>query len=153
MLATCMDHGLFHGIDDELALAVELPRTTNRGVIHYPEIETWIITDENSTATLTGYDWEYLVGGHASGGTLSLYYHMKVGLLLCAGMGLYTLKERNNMQLPVSSTLHESLALRLEVVQNGDSYSSLYDDEAESYWKGTCCTVKGVLKNKDHHSL
>jgi len=150
MLSLVQDLSLFSGIVEQKA---QLPRTTREGLHYFGELASWILTRQKFTATVTGYDWEYLPGGHVSGGSLSLYYHTAAGLLLCAGMGKYVLKERNNMQVPTPSTLHECLALRLEVNQDGDSFSSIYDDEAAISWEGDCCTVRGVLRNINHHAL
>ena len=106
-----------------------LPRQRNLGAFHYPEIDTWLVNLRTMTATVTAYDWEYLPGSYASGGTISLLHHNAAGPLLCSGVGEYTLKEPNNMQIPYR-VKHECLALRIEALADGTLYSSLYDDSA-----------------------
>lgn len=106
-----------------------LPRQQKEGIVYYPEIATWLVNLRSMTATVTAYDWEYLPGGHASGGTISLLHHNLAGTLLCSGVNRYTLKEPNNMQTPYN-VRHECLALRVEAWIDGEMYSSTYDDTA-----------------------
>ena len=77
------------------------------------------------------YKRQYLPGGHALGGTLSLLHHNVAGTFLCSGMAEYTMKEPNNMQVPYQ-VRHECLALRIEAKSDGVLYSSLYDNEVEA---------------------
>ena len=108
-----------------------LPGKQAFGLRHYPEIDTWLVNLHSMTATVTAYDWEYLPGGHAMGGTLSLLHHNEAGTLLCSGIADYTMKEPNNMQIPYQ-VKHECLALRIEAEIEGVLYSSLYENEAEA---------------------
>ena len=102
----------------------------------------------------TAYDWEYMPGGHVSGGTLSLLQHKEMGMLLCAGMGEYSLKEPNNMQGP-DKVRQECLALRIETLIDGRIYSSIYEEQAEVTCRQEQDTVylkvEGVLKDIDHN--
>lgn len=102
----------------------------------------------------TAYDWEYMPGGHVSGGTLSLLQHKEMGMLLCAGMGEYSLKEPNNMQVP-DKVRQECLALRIETLIDGRIYSSIYEEQAEVTCRQEQDTVylkvEGVLKDIDHN--
>lgn len=122
----------------------------------YPEIASWQISAPSVSATVTCYDWEYMPGGHVGGGTLSLLHHKDAGPLFCAGMGEYTRKEPNNMQIPYK-VRHQCLALRIEAEINGVLYSSIYEDEAkaESLLKNDSreisLKVQGQLKDISHN--
>ena len=50
----------------------ELP--AQQGIREYPELSTWRIVTPSVTGTVTAYDWEYMKGGHVSGGTLSMLH-------------------------------------------------------------------------------
>ena len=75
----------------------ELP--AQQGIREYPELSTWRIVTPSVTGTVTAYDWEYMKGGHVSGGTLSMLHSKTLGTPLCAGMGEYIRKEPGNMQV------------------------------------------------------
>ncbi len=123
-------------------------------VKYYPELSSWLLSSKQIKACVTAYDWEYMPGGHVSGGTLSLLQHKEMGMLLCAGMGEYSLKEPNNMQVP-DKVRQECLALRIETLIDGRIYSSIYEEQAEV----TChqeqdavyLKAEGVLKDIDHN--
>ena len=126
------------------------------GIKEYQELSIYRLFTPSVTATVTAYDWEYMRGGHVSGGTLSMLHHKRLGTLLCAGMGEYTRKEPANMQTPWRIR-HECLAPRIEIVRNGIVYSSIYETEASI----TVCEngndqylvkVSGRLKNQDHQA-
>lgn len=157
--AACIHHTFTHakvlaGITDrnlwrEGKEEVRLPRQREEKIRYYPEIESWLVTKGSTTVTVTAYDWEYLPGGHASGGTLSLLHHEQAGTLLCAGMSRYTMKEPNNMQVPFRIR-QECLSLRIEGKTDGILYSSLYEDCARISIDGDTITVSGVLKDIHH---
>lgn len=147
VLAAILDGGYDHLLRDGI-----LPRSRMERPLYLPETDTWLYTGQGYTATVTGYDWEYsgLRGGHASGGSLSLLWQKDAGPVLCAGMGCYTMKEPNNMQLP-HYPHHECLTPRLEYDDGGVCCSSMYDGECRMVCeetKGGCVlTVNGVLKD------
>ena len=123
VLAGILDRCLEHNLQEGTA-----PRMKKEGAVQVPELDSYFITKSSYTATVTGYDWEYLglPGGHASGGTLSLLWDQKAGLLLCAGMCQYSLREANNMQLPRFAG-HQCITPRLEYNSGETVYSSMYD--------------------------
>lgn len=117
---------------------------------HYPETDTVVMNRHGFRATVTAYDWEYVTGGHVSGGTLSLLHHFAAGPLLCAGMGQYTRYEAPNMQTPRGAR-HECLALRIEAWENGVLYSSIYENRGQMEILGDNeVEVRGNLKNIRH---
>ena len=126
-----------------------LPREKIVGIKYYPEIQTWLTGNKNYTLTFTDYDWEYLEGSHASGGTISFLYHYKLGLVLCSSMRKYFLKEPRNMQIP-NSKLHECLTIRIEYIAENEVFSSLYDNDAIIDVNNNIISVKGILKNINH---
>lgn len=125
-----------------------LPR--QEGFRYYPELAVWRVCHPSVTATITAYDWEYLQGGHVSGGTLSMLHHKELGTLICAGTGQYVLKEPNNMQIPWQ-VKHECLALRIEETVDGVLYSSIYEDQAQMTVSDRQIEVTGKLKDQAHH--
>ncbi len=159
----CIHHTFTHSkvlasiLDDRLCRGVvvpekkqPLPRMQKQGIRRYPEIDTFIMTKNSLTATVTGYDWEYMRAGHASGGTLSMLFHEEAGVLLCAGMCEYSIKEKNNQQIPVGSIPHACLSPRLETVLNGRVYSSMYDFSASMEKKDDSVVVHGFLSDIEH---
>lgn len=107
---------------------------------YFQELSSWLLSSQQIKACVTAYDWEYMPGGHVSGGTLSLLQHKDMGMLICAGMGEYSLKEPNNMQVPYK-VVQECLAFRIETLIDGCIYSSIYEEQA----KLTCCQEQGMV--------
>lgn len=142
VLAGILDRKLWEGVET----GGVLPRERDGGIRYYPETDTWLVNRAIYTATVTAYDWEYLPGGHVSGGTLSLFHHKLAGTLLCAGMSRYSLKEPANMQIPYR-VRHECLALRIEKNVDGHIYSSIYDTNAQVNAEGKTIVVRGILKD------
>jgi len=133
----CVHHGFSHakvlagildrGLDKRLCDG-EFPKNHDVRADYLKETDTYLIKGDGYRATVTGYDWEYkaLPGGHASGGTLSLLWEEQAGLILCAGMCDYQMKEPANMQQPHFSN-HQCITPRLEYAAGGKVYSSMYD--------------------------
>ena len=105
-----------------------LPRKTADGIKRFEEIDTVLFARGDWRGTVTAYDAEYHYDKdirQATGGALSLLYHIKVGLLLSASMAEYKLVEVNNQQ----SAPGEDIALtpRIETYMNGEWYTNLFD--------------------------
>ena len=153
VLAGILDRGLERNLQDGT-----VPRMKQEGIVLAPELDTYFVTKSSYTATVTGYDWEYLglPEGHASGGTLSFFWHQKAGLLLCASMCRYNLREANNMQLPRFSG-HQCITPRLEYDSGGTVYSSMYDYKSVLTWenteKETVICVRGSLTDIQQNRL
>lgn len=79
-------------------IEIVLPREKEYGLKSYPEIGVSLVSIGPWRATLTEYDWEYTIGGQASGGTISMLYHAKIGPLLSASMTEYRGVEKHNQQ-------------------------------------------------------
>ncbi|MCI6886677.1 MAG: hypothetical protein MR868_05415 [Lachnospiraceae bacterium] len=144
VLAEILDQGLASRLRDG-----QLPRGRMKQVEYIRELDTCFIPGADYTATVTAYDWEYvkLPGGHAAGGTLSLLWHEKAGLILCAGMSQYSLKEPYNMTFP-RFVHHECITPRLVCRNENIIYSNMYDENCEMRWTNeTCGAVVEVQGN------
>lgn len=147
VLAEILERKLWQNAEEQPLLPKQ-----QSGIFTYPELGVWRMVQGLLTATVTAGDWEYLPGGHVSGGTLSLLQHRSSGTLLCAGMCAYTLKEPANMQIP-NRVIHECLALRAELYVDGILYSSIYDTEAIVCADGRKIIVSGVCKDIEHRPM
>jgi len=154
MIAKILKHSSLEQIDWDDGTLEVLPRKRNVGLKEFKELATWVAVTPAYSATITAYDWPYMVGGHVSGGTLSLLHGVQPGVILAASMGEYTLRERKNQQVP-HGVIHECLALRIEETRDETAYSSIHDASAKVLWndRGDMCTVAGVLRNSNEEEL
>ena len=144
VLAGILDHGLtFEGARAPLPC-------TPQGITHFTDIDSYRVNCGGTLATLTCYDWEYLPGGHASGGNLSMLWHPATGPVLCATMSDYSMKEPNNMQLPRFER-HECLSPALMYSHDETLYTTLYDFAATASVVSDCCIeVSGQVADVAH---
>ena len=136
--AFIINEGLFPDIDMQAEPVASYVR-------HFPEIDTYRIETKGFSATATGYDWKYMKGGHASGGTLTMLHGRNLGSMLVSGMAEYSIKEANNQQIPSWRVKHECLALRVE----DGPFSSLYCLSSKIGQTGSMISVEGVLCDID----
>ena len=109
---------------------VALPRAVSHGVKEFPEIATWLFATSPWRGTVTSYDAVYKEHAQqATGGSLAVLYHDKVGTLFAASMAKYMLVEPNNQQ----PNPEEDFAMtpRVEIFKDGSWYTNLYDLEAK----------------------
>jgi hypothetical protein len=131
-LATVLEHG---GAEPPVP-RLSLPREEAYGVKSYAEIGTHLVANGDWLATITEYDWDYsghalvggTLGGHASGGAMSLLFHRQLGPVLTASMTEYQLIEVSNQQVHRDSP-HMSLTPRIECAAE-KTYTSQNDFEA-----------------------
>jgi hypothetical protein len=131
-LATVLDRGSFSA---QPAPRTALPREEAIGVKSFPEIATHLAAVGDWRATVTDYDWEYVEhvqsggaaagGGHATGGALSMLYHLGLGPILVASMTEYQMIEISNQQAFLDSP-HMPLTPRIEYAADV-AYTSLSD--------------------------
>jgi len=130
-LACVLDHtGRAGGVvGDHRPTPLVLPREKEYGLKSYPEIGVSLVSLGPWRATLTEYDWEYTIGGQASGGTLSMLYHTKLGPLLSASMTEYRGVEKHNQQ---DHGEYPTMCLtpRVEYKDAAGTYTSLSDLKA-----------------------
>ncbi len=105
-----------------------IPRKKLKNINYYKDIDTYICNSDEYTATIIGYDWNYLNAGHTSGGAMGMLWNDSYGVMLCASMSEYSLKEKNNMQVPRLKNNHECLTPRIEVLDNNIIYSNIFDN-------------------------
>jgi hypothetical protein len=134
-LAAVLDRGNFAEEKEERP---KLPRDDAYGLREFPVIGTRLAAIGPWRATVTDYDFEYVEGvqagsgaaggGHASGGALSLLYHMTIGPVLVASMTKYAMVEISNQQAYHGGS-HMTLTPRIECAAK-DVYTSLDDLKA-----------------------
>ncbi|MAT71548.1 MAG: hypothetical protein CMJ58_18730 [Planctomycetaceae bacterium] len=107
-----------------------LPRETAQGVKPYPEIAVWLAARGPWRGTISACDSLYRTKSakhiqQATGGSLAVLYHYKVGTLLAASMARYILVEERNQQPQPGRDY--ALTPRIESFDNGVWYTNLYD--------------------------
>lgn len=146
-LAAILDRGLT--VSDGAAL----PCQSAPALQYYPTLDSYRVHLGGWHATVTGYDFEYMPGGHASGGALSLLWHESTGPIVASGMTRYHLFEAHNMQQLTDKALQASLTPRIE---NGP-YASCLDYAARlTAREGEGCvtvTAEGTLRREDQTPL
>ena len=116
----------------EITLNNKLPREKEYGIKEFPEILTWLVSKGPWRGTVTSNDMLYIENRplqQATGGSLAVLYHQKVGLLFAASMARYIIVEANNCQHYQGEEF--ALTPRVEVVTDGDWYTNLWDLEAD----------------------
>lgn len=99
-----------------------------QGVIrHYPSVDTYRVSHKSWIATVTANDFEYVKGGHASGGVLSLLWHSDTGPILLSSITNYSMVENLNMQLSLKKAEHYPLTPGVELEKDGETYRQCYD--------------------------
>ncbi|MDI9499153.1 MAG: hypothetical protein QM270_11810 [Bacillota bacterium] len=140
VLAAILEHGI------ELVQvnpAVRLPRYAPGFRDYIPALDTLLVTEEGWTASVSGYDWTYLPGGHPSGGDLTLLKPPGADPLLVASMNEYVLKEPHNMQ-QARFDRHRPLTPRFVTGDPADDRaSSLYGTTAPLF-RGSPASVAGL---------
>lgn len=135
---------------------VKLPSEHAEPVKYYPTVDTYKLSFGGFLSTLTGYDFEYMKGGHASGGCVTLLWHKKAGPILASSMTSYSLKEVHNMQLSVKKAEHQPLTMRVEMEEDETVYSQFFDFrsqiQVEQKEEEICADVKAELVDIDHRS-
>lgn len=131
----CIHHTICHA-KAVAALAAEgvafsasgaaLPADTADGIRLFPSVHTRQLVRGGWHATVTDYDYQYLEGGHPTGGAVSLLWQRDWGPVLAGSMDPYRQNEPNNMQMPryqfdICSTP------RLQVRRGGKAFASSND--------------------------
>lgn len=125
-----------------------LPSETANGTRYYPTIDTARIACGGWRATVTGYDYEYLTGGHPTGGMVSLLWHTARGPVLAGSMDPYRQNEPNNMQMP-RYQFDICTTPRMELRRDGKSYCSSNDLTAVLTVGENRTDAKGVLRTPE----
>ncbi len=145
-LAAALDAGFLDGDYGSL----EKP---GDGVREWSEATIFQVAHGSWRASVTANDLPHTPkrGGYPSGGALSLLWHEATGPLCVASMNDYVLYEGSNMQTAASAAEKFVLTPRLELLIDGELFSSLHDRAAQIAWheegREIELTAKGVLKN------
>ncbi|HEY9049400.1 MAG TPA: hypothetical protein VIN08_26055 [Ohtaekwangia sp.] len=137
--------------------AVQLPREKVYDTRFFSDIQTYLVSKGKYRATVTAYDREYkkTKSGHATGGALTMLWHEKAGILLCASMNDYQLFEAGNMQ-PDNDPLSMPLTPRLELMIDGIAYRNINDLNAQMRvahdHQKTIIETKSRLVDKDQNN-
>lgn len=107
-----------------------LPSEERAGFVYYPTVDSWRVYRGPWIATVTAGDFEYLKGGHASGGTLSMLYHKNAGPVIASSMTEYSLFEAHNMQQTARKMRHRPLTPRLEFRRGREVFATSFDYDA-----------------------
>lgn len=152
-LACVLDHTGAHPTFSDRPTSLILPREKEYGLKAYPEIGVSLVSLGPWRATLTDYDWEYTIGGQASGGTLSLLYHTRLGPLVAASMTEYRGVEQHNQQ-DHGDYPTMCLTPRMEHKDADGTYTSLSDLKATFNVTQKDDLIQaaasGVLQTPDH---
>lgn len=108
-----------------------IPRLLADGVEHYPELDVWLAARGAWRATISSYDnvFKKEYSQQATGGSLAVLWHEKVGLLFAASMAEYILVEANNQQLQPGEDF--ALTPRIERVVEEVIYTNIQDLKAQ----------------------
>ncbi len=155
--APCVHHTFCHAKVLAMALDVgitstenvSIPSDTPPSLVYYKEADTYKIAKGDYRGTITGYDFPFIAGGHASGGTLTMLWHKDAGPLIASSVTNYTMAEPTNMQLTLKKAQHRPLTSRIMYESNGKQYAQCYDYNSSVYAKeegeSTTITVNADL--------
>jgi len=111
-----------------------LPREKVSGIKKFDSINTILFSKGPWRGTVTAYNVNYKnnTGGHASGGALSLLYHMQTGMVSAASMTEYQRWERHNMLDEKKVENFMNLTPRLELTtEDNRVYRNINDFDAK----------------------
>ena len=108
-----------------------LPMVKADGIQHFPEIDVWLAAKGDFRATVSTYDFIYKEKSQqATGGSIAVLYHLKVGPIFTASMAKYLLIEKNNQQ-PNPGKEEVVLTPRIELFEEGEWFTNIYDLKAK----------------------
>jgi hypothetical protein len=107
-----------------------VPRATNDGVKHFEELDVWLAARGPWRSTVSSYDriWKKKYSVAATGGSLAVLWHEKVGPIFTASMAEYLLVEPYNQQLQPGEDF--CLTPRVERFVNEVWYTNIHDLKA-----------------------
>lgn len=111
-----------------------LPRAVSDGIKAFPELDVSLAARGPWRATISAYDAQYTRARkrhiqQATGGSLAVLYHDKVGTLFAASMAKYMQVEPHNTQPQPGEDF--ALTPRIETRKDGVVYNNLYDLTAD----------------------
>lgn len=130
-----------------------LPRSTKDGVKHFPELDVWLGARGAWRSTVSSYDqiWKRPYSVAATGGSLAVLWHEKVGPLFTASMVEYIEVEPANQQPQPGEDF--CLTPRVERYENDVQFTNVQDLKAKVAYTDTNgiidFTIDAVLTNRD----
>ncbi|WP_299012499.1 hypothetical protein [uncultured Polaribacter sp.] len=112
-----------------------VPRSTNNGVKHFPELDVWLGARGPWKSTVSTYDqiWKKKYSVAGTGGALSILWHDKVGPLFTASMAEYLMVEPNNQQ--PQPGIDFCITPRVERFENNVWFTNIHDLKAKASFK------------------
>lgn len=165
----CIHHTFAHAkvlalIQDKMAKLpliskeAPLPREVAKGVKEFPEVAVSLAARGPWRGTVSAYDSIYRTKSepksilHATGGSLALLHHQKVGTLFAGSMAKYLLVEPLNQQ--PNPDIDFPLTPRIEHHRDGIWFTNLYDLKAkvahQESDESLQFDIETVLQNGDH---
>ncbi|MEN8857337.1 MAG: hypothetical protein ABF260_04660 [Flavobacteriaceae bacterium] len=108
-----------------------LPRAINEGETYFKELDVSLFGKGDWRGTISTYDSIYSPGDdvrQATGASLALLYHNKVGLLCTASLAKYKMLEAYNQQPQPGEDI--ALTPRIETYKDGVWFTNLFDLKA-----------------------
>lgn len=142
----------------EITKTAPVPRSLEYGIKHFKDLEVWLVSTGPWRATVSANDvvFKKPLSQAATGGSLAVLWHKKVGPLFTASMTEYLLVEPYNQQ-PQPDGEDIALTPRVEVTKDGSWFTNLYDRKADvlaSQAPGkSVVSVKTQLTNKERKIL
>ena len=127
-LAALLDHW---GHLPEINANTPLPRLASNGTTYFKDLDVTLFARGDWRGTVSAYDAEYHYKEdfrQATGASLGVLYHNKVGLLCAASMAEYHMVEPYNQQPQPNKDI--ALTPRIETFKNEEWYTNLYDLQA-----------------------
>lgn len=109
---------------------IPLPREIAKGITHFSDLDVTLFAKGDWRGTVSANDAIYKDGQnrHATGGSLGMLYHRKVGVLAAASMAIYKLMEPYNQQPNPGEDF--AFTPRVEAFHDGIWYSNIFDRAA-----------------------
>ena len=127
VLAQVLDEGVCE------APGAALPSEEATGPKRYASLGMRRLSAPGWLADITDGDFEYMKGGHASGGALTLLFNRLWGPAVAAANTVYSLKEPHNQQLSRALSSHRATCPDLSVDRNGQTYHQFFCFSAKSF--------------------
>ena len=157
--AFCHAKALAQALDEGICEfeRTRIPSDDPKPLRHYPEAGLYRLALGKWRMSVCYNDFEYMKGGHASGGAVTLLWHGERGPVAASANTDYSLREPHNQQLTRRKALQGSLCPALELLQDGTVFSQAYDYNAHV---SAACTdhqikvsVSGSLCGIDHQPI
>ncbi|WP_337337023.1 hypothetical protein [Microbacterium marmarense] len=141
--------------------AAPLPRAIAHDVQHFPEVAVWLASRGPWRATVSAYDSLYRTGSdpdhilQATGGSLSVLHHDRLGTVLSGSMARYIRVEPRNQQASITPDF--PLTPRIETVWEGRRFTNIHDLDAQVNVSDDgnviVFNVDATLEDEDHQAL